>query len=481
MKVPLGTASRTPKDGGGTDSGASGRSVVSMSFEYRIPVTDTSTMPSLGGEDGLELGSIGLLGRTDDSVAMGHWFPVWLPPDVSAEPDPDGYGDIGNFPAATISAAITTASSATVVTGGVELGRSDDSRTDRTTMIEAGAGLRDLAVVILDDAEIVERPVGQGDDEILVRVVTAPAAAEHAAEVLDETIVSIEALSNAFGPYPWREFDVLAVALGSGVGGMEWPGMIWIEPGIFGGGLPGLGDLGGAGPSADGWSSDVLDMLDMLGPMLGDDLGLAIETTRPWTVAHEVGHMWWHAVVGNDSVRDPVVDEPLAQHAACLAMRELFPSDGDAVCEAQSSGQYRQAVDLLGVQDAPANQANTEFDSSLQYGAVVYGKAPGFYRALEDEFGTDAVTAALAAVVQEHAFGRIDAAGLADSLGEELGRAELVDELWSHWMEETNGDADLGTGGGLVPPGSGELESPSDAQLEDLFEDLFAEPGDPDD
>ena len=129
---------------------------------------------------------------------------------------------------------------------------------------------------------------------------------------------SVTALGAAFGPYPWTELDVVAVPLGSSVGGMEWPGMVWIESTIFEGGVPGLGDLGGSRrrhrgvrgqPRRSATCSDV------------GDIGLQLSTIREWTVAHEVGHMWWHTLVGNDSITEPVIDEPLAQHAACLVER----------------------------------------------------------------------------------------------------------------------------------------------------------------
>jgi hypothetical protein len=54
---------------------------------------------------------------------------------------------------------------------------------------------------------------------------------------------ALEILADAFGPYPWAELDLIDVPLGSGVGGMEWPGAIWIETATFGGGVPGLGGL----------------------------------------------------------------------------------------------------------------------------------------------------------------------------------------------------------------------------------------------
>ncbi|MBA3983654.1 MAG: hypothetical protein H0X61_09020 [Acidimicrobiia bacterium] len=63
---------------------------------------------------------------------------------------------------------------------------------------------------------------------------------------------------------------------------------------------------------------------------------------------------------------------------------------------------YSQLRSLLGVEDTLANQPSDEFDSSTQYGAVVYGKAPGLNRELEALFGVEQVTTALAAVVEQH-------------------------------------------------------------------------------
>ena len=76
---------------------------------------------------------------------------------------------------------------------------------------------------------------------------------------------SVTALGAAFGPYPWTELDVVAVPLGSSVGGIEWPGMVWIESTIFEGGVPGLGDLGDLG--------DVTEVFED-NPALADLLGV---------------------------------------------------------------------------------------------------------------------------------------------------------------------------------------------------------------
>ena len=51
-----------------------------------------------------------------------------------------------------------------------------------------------------------------------------------------------------------------------------------------------------------------------------------------------------------------------------------------------------------------AEQPSDAFDSALQYGAVIYGKAPGFYFAVGDLIGWDVLVDALRDYVAENAF-----------------------------------------------------------------------------
>lgn len=425
---------------------------LSASFSYEIPETPEADilggLGSLFGEDSLQPAEIGLLGRRDGVVSLGHWFPMWIPEGLSAEPTPDGFGDIGNYPAAVLQAEVEVPEGWTLVSGGVRAGEDGDQ------VVEAATGLRDLGMVLLEDPETVETTVG----DTTVRVVAASdTEASILDEVADEAAMSLEVLSEAFGTYPWTELDVVATPLGSGVGGMEWPGMVWIEESIFAGGLPGMGDLG--------------DLGDLGGMGLDSDV---LGETRAWTIAHEVGHEWWHAVVGNDSIISPAVDEPLAQYSACTVFQRAWPDNADAVCEFNTSGGYEQ-MRSFGVEDAPAAQPSEDFDSSLQYGGVVYGKAPGVYSALAEEFGEDAVVEALAGVVTDHAFEQISVEDLHVSLANRLGDAATVATLWERWMEGTFGDEDLGVdpnqAGGLGDLGDlGDLGSLEDAEdLEDLL------------
>lgn len=424
---------------------------VVVPFGYTLPEREPAgPLDGLLG-DGLDPGEIGLLARHPDVMSLGHWMPLWIPEGRSAEPVPDGYGDIGNFAAGDFRVALDVPQGWTVVDGGVQV--EDDVEDGRLRIVSEGAGMRDFVVSVLRDHETRTRELDGPLDGVRISATAPRDQVEQIDGVLDETEVALRTLSEAYGTYPWREFDVVAAPLSGSVGGMEWPGATWIESGLFAGGVPGLGDLGGL----EGLEG--LDDLGGLGGLLGGETGLVLRTVRAWTIAHEVAHSWWTVLVGNDSVEDPVVDEPLAQYASCLVLRASM-DDGDAACRAHITTGYEQ-MRMLGESDTRADQPTDEFASSTQYGGVVYGKAAAFYLELEERFGAEALTTALRELVDRHAFETVTAteveAVLTEELGDEAGR------LWTRWMERRQGDADLtagasdGTSGGTGGPDLSEM------------------------
>ncbi len=449
---------------------ADDRHEVMLEWSYTMPEINLDSDPfgALSGES-LNPADVGLLGRYPGGAQLGHWSPVLLAPEARNDADPDGFGDIGAFPAAAICAVIDINGDYEVVTGGTRLDTAaSEFGDDRTAVTEAGVGLRDLGVVVRNDIAQTSLQV----DEVSVNV-WHPVDTDlvEVASVVEESAVSVEVLSEAFGPYPWTDLDVLATPLGSGVGGMEWPGAIWIESSIFEGGLPGLGGLGG-----------------LLDDVLNEDsgLGLTLRDTREWTIAHEVGHEWWHAVVGNDSVASPSVDEPLAQFSACVVFRNNYPDNWEQRCAGQTTANYAQSR-ALGVEDAPADQASDDFDNALQYGAVVYGKAPGFYLAAAELMGWDELVGALREFVAENNFDLVETGSLRSHLAEAAAaegiEPEVMEELWDRWFSGTFGDEDIdiSAAGGLGGLGDlGGLGEVSPEQIEEsqrILEDILNEDG----
>ncbi len=433
--------------------------VVEVPFSYTL--ADQEAGGLAGGLGGALLGGdlspaeVGLLARRADSLALGHWFPLWIPPGRSADPVLDGYGDLGNFDPADISVSLDVPDGWSVVDSGVPIG-DPEAGEDTVTFRSSGAGMRDYAVAVLRGTETRTRTLSGDLGEVTISATGPTDAADELDAVLDETETSIEVLSEKLGAYPWREYDVVSMPLGASVGGMEWPGATWIEAGTFAGGIPGLGDLDGMLGGLDLGELDLGD-LDLGGLDLGglglDGMDTLLGSARLWTIAHEVAHSWWTVIVGNDSLAAPVVDEPLAQYSACLVARELSP-EGDEICAQQIGVGYEQ-MRQLGQEDGPADRPSDAFSSALQYGGLVYGKAASFWLTLEEEYGARRVATALREIVSSSAYDELDGPGLRALLVNDLG-AE-AGTLWDRWMVQTHGDDDLGVDPGAGIGGLGEL------------------------
>jgi hypothetical protein len=348
---------------------ASGKVVVGMRFSYRAPRAGTTHGRPL------TQATIALLSRHPDVSQFGHWFPLWLPPGADTDPALSGFGDIGNFAAGAITARVRVPAGYDVVSGGLTLDRKES--VGHTTVTESGVGLRDLSLAIGRGLQSASAQSG----DVTVRA-TGPASIDVGTAARDGA-AALQTLASLYGPYPWSELDIVAVSLGPDAGGMEWPGAVWIA-----------GLENGAGG------------------------------TRSLTVDHELAHQWWHALVGNDSIRAPVVDEPLAQYSMCLVGAQ----------QNDVSGGCGEIGGLLPGGTAAGNCADrptTAFASSNEYGALIYDQAPGFYFALAGVAGRDATVAALRDVVARHAFGIITPAQLRDDIAAALpGQADTVRALW---------------------------------------------------
>src|SRR5215207_75484 len=356
---------------------SSAPNVVQMRFSYRVPRAGTTQGRPL------TQATIALLSRGADVDQYGHWFPVWLPPGAEVDPGLSGFGDIGNFAAGAITARVRVPTGYDVVSGGVTADRREAD--GQTTVTESAVGVRDLSLAVGRDLRRAESRAG----DVTVRA-SGPATFDVDA-VAGDAAADLQALADQYGPYPWSEIDVVAVSLGPDAGGMEWPGAVWIA---------GLENGAGGGARL--------------------------------TLDHELAHQWWHALVGNDSIRNPVVDEPLAQYSMCL-VSVANRQGGGADCG--SLGDPGPASGAVPAAPQCADRPTTAFASASEYGALIYDQAPGFYFALTAVAGPDATVAALRGVVARHAFGIITPAELRDEIVAAFpDQADTVRSLWDRYI-----------------------------------------------
>ena len=345
--------------------------LVRVRASYTVPAREVIV------DDGTPAG-YGLLASTGGAVMLGHWLPL------VALPGDDGpmqaRGDVGAFPPAAFSLVVQHEGS--LVTGGTE--RDCPTPAPTCTWVQ-GVGLRDVSAVLLAD------PVTASAD---VATVHAPSTspAGRLQEVAEESDDGLAVLADALAPLPWTEVDVVAAPISPGAAGMEFPGMVWVDP--------------------TAWPEP--------GPEFGS-----------YVLAHELGHQWFHALVGNGSLSAPVVDESLAQYLSVVLFDRLFgPREGASLAARSLGGRHDRAVED-GLPDEPPAQPLAAFDSARSYGANVYGRGGQAWVTAEVAAGRDAVLEALRVLVARYGLREVDEEVVLDIVREVAPAA--VDPLVAGW------------------------------------------------
>jgi len=162
---------------------------------------------------------------------------------------------------------------------------------------------------------------------------------------LDYTVESLRIYERLIGAYPFNELDVMATP--TSAGGIEYPGLIVIANDLY---------------------EQETDFFE-------------------WATVHETAHQWWYAMVGNDQVDEPWLDEALTQYTSLLYIEERYgAAAAERTLNVRFENVYQRLLDTG--QDMAAGLPVDAYSESL-YGAVVYGKGPLFFHALRDQVGDE--------------------------------------------------------------------------------------------
>jgi hypothetical protein len=165
---------------------------------------------------------------------------------------------------------------------------------------------------------------------------------------LDTAAAALQDFSSRYAPYPYTEFDIVAIP--TGALGIEYPGLVAI-----------LIDLYAAPPAGDSQSAQTIE----------------------FTVAHETGHQWFYNLVGNNQLDEPWLDESLTQFATWQYFYDRY---GAAV--AATFKQQSLMGDWDSIQDAviPIGKPVSAYTGD-EYVGIIYGRGPLFFLALEQQLG----------------------------------------------------------------------------------------------
>jgi hypothetical protein len=158
--------------------------------------------------------------------------------------------------------------------------------------------------------------------------------------------------SSTIGSYPYNDLKVAIVPM-KGFDGMEYTGLIFLRD-------------------------------ELLKPDYN-------EQRRLFLLAHEIAHQWWYAVVGNDQLREPWLDEGLANWSSSKYLKKFF-------------GQYK-AEQRYPEQAIQLDKQLGEIRSMGEYYFIAYNGGEAFWFGLEQELGEETVIKILRSYWAENKYG----------------------------------------------------------------------------
>ncbi len=348
----------------------------------------------------------GILGVDSETGtwAMAHWYPIVAGRDPERgwvlDP-PSENGDPIFSTTALYDVSLTADADWRLVTTGVETGEPAAGSGGVSTRRFLSGPVRDFTIVADNDLQVATREV----DGITINSWFQPGQQRVGDAVLTYAAQSVTVMQSVLGPYPYLELDLVPVEL-SGAAGVEFPQLIYV----------------GAGYYTDRQSLQAPNSLD-------------------FTVAHEVIHQWFYALVGNNQYDYAYIDEGLTNYlTAGVYIRQQY---GGAAAGAAVERYLREPFEaaVRAGEDQIVERPTDDFESGRGYVLAAYSKAPLGFEAIREEIGDEAFFAALQAYVAEFRFRLATPDDLQAAFEEASG--EDLNALWRHWFEAAEGERDI--------------------------------------
>jgi len=291
-------------------------------------------------------------GVYQDVMVLGHWYPeLSVYDDEGWHTDPYvPLGDAYYSEASHFTLNLTLPESVNVAATGVETARRANGDGSLTLTFQSGA-VRDMALVLSPVLKAISTTVGQ----TTINSFYLPDDRTGGQQALEVATGSVQSYNELFGPYPYTDLDVVEgyFLIDGSPGGMEFSGLVLISSEFYAAESP-------------------YTMLDM--PAV--------------VVSHEVAHQWWYAVIGDDQVDDPWLDEAFAVYSSILYFEgEQGPKAAQVQLIENCTLPYRLVVWAGG--DRPIGTPLLDFDDALTYSAIVYSKGGLFLHQLRKTLGDE--------------------------------------------------------------------------------------------
>ncbi|WP_224366777.1 M1 family aminopeptidase [Hyalangium versicolor] len=448
----------------------------------KLEVSLQAVVPRGKGNSGSLLGALGASGPPGDYGAFSAvpdflslvGIVPFMPPlhaDGTPWAGPSGIGDLALYEPSNVLATVTVPAGWQVHGTGVAMGEVPE-KTQGVRFSFAAALVRDFPVFVSKGYESVSKTVG----DVTVESFFASRDAVVGRRVLQYTAAALQTFESKLGALPYKNFRVVEAPLSDGAGGMEFQGLITVGTSLY----RGAADPNSIFEGVQGMEmfKGLIEQMSAMGGGGGANpfaqISKSIERTLEFTVAHEVGHQYFAGLVGTDPIKEPVADEALTQYAAVLYFEWAHGKAAAESLRQEALVAAYQMYRMMGGEDGPAQRPTEEFSSSMEYGAIVYGKAPLFFHAARKMVGDDAFLRGLRSYVDTY---RYKWACL-DCFRKELANKSAntsgaLERLQDHWWKEAHGDEDLGQPSleALMGGSMGDMKLDKDTQkmLEDML------------
>ncbi|HWP98391.1 MAG TPA: M1 family metallopeptidase [Syntrophomonadaceae bacterium] len=315
-------------------------------------------------------------GTRDGVYMLGNCYPLLNVLDESGWHNSYNslFGDPFCFPCADYMVELNVPDFYTMVCTGINKTPIIDDNGRQTYVIQA-QNVRDFSLALMYDYTVLQKNM----DKITVDCYVPKAKEEQAGPILDRTTDILRYFNRSLGSYPYPDFKVAFVPM-KGFHGMEYSGLIFLSQ----------------------------DFLEPNGQKENSD----------FVLAHEVAHQWWYGIVGNDQIKEPWLDEGLANYSAYkyLQKTENIAPPNNALQEGTNLD--RELRDMYSRQD---------------YYLTAYSGGEAFWFGLEKELGEDTVNRVLRRYLADYRFKIANSQDLLDVIRKEAHRD--MDGYFYKWFQ----------------------------------------------
>lgn len=290
--------------------------------------------------------------------SLPHFFPIAaVINDGMWENDPlVSGGDLLSADSSWFIVEIITDDDVVIVTSGREISR--EIRKGKQKKVFAAGPVRDF--YICGDVSYLPQVTLSGETDVISYSRNIHSSSSAKAAGISSSAMAL--FNSTFGIYPYSELKIAALPMSAQ--GVEFPGLIAIREKLY------------KDPDSSFFEP---------------------------TIVHEAAHQWFYAMLGNNQLKEPWLDEGLAQYALWLYYKENY----GASAALKLFNSFTERWGTIGRAEIPINK-ELNFYKGKEYSAIIYGRAPLFLIELRNTVGVEKFHSFLRHLIRQYSHKQIN-------------------------------------------------------------------------